>query len=156
MVARKHAALLVIALLGVAFDPGLLRGDEGARVEVEADRLRIDHRRHSARFEGNVRARYQGLVLTCKSMEVSYDEEGAVVALRASGQVVVKRGAARATAARARLDARQGLLVLEGGPVLVQGGHRLEGARIAVHLADGRLEVEQARGSFRVDLGGRQ
>jgi lipopolysaccharide export system protein LptA len=156
MADRKPLILLVIALVGIAIAPGLAGAGEGAKVEVQADRLRIDHRQLSARFEGNVRARYQDLALSCEQMEVSYDEGGAVVALRASGRVVVKRGAARATAARGRLDARQGLLVLEGGPVLVQGGHRLEGARIVVHLADGRLEVEQAKGSFQIDLGGRQ
>jgi lipopolysaccharide transport protein LptA len=156
MADHRFSALLALALLASSLAPGPVRGGEGPKVEVEADRLRIDHRQRRASFEGNVRARYRGLVLTCQQMEVSYDEGGAVVALRASGKVVVTRGEARATAARGRLDARQGLLVLEGGPVLVQGGHRLEGARIVVHLAGGQLEVERARGSFQIDLGGGQ
>lgn len=128
-------------------------GEQGRSVQVEADRLQIDHRQRSASFEGHVRARYGELVLGCDEMHVSYDDRGAVVALRATGSVTVRRGDARATATSGRLDARQGLLVLEGTPVLVRGPHRLEGERIAVHLASGRIEVERARGVFQLDLG---
>lgn len=123
-------------------------------VEVEADRLQIDHRRGTARFDGNVRATYGKLQLSCATMEVGYDDAGNVTALKATGDVVVLRGAARATAAVARLDARQGLLVLEGRPVVVQGANRLEGQRITVRLADGRLDVVGARGKFQLGPAG--
>jgi lipopolysaccharide transport protein LptA len=154
MPARRFAALLLVAAQALALVPLDARGGEAPTVEVEADRLRIDHHQRSAVFEGHVRARYGDLTLSCDAMSVSYDDEGAIVALRASGRVVVVRPGARATAATGRLDARQGLLVLEGGPVLVRGPHRLEGQRIAVHLSSGRLEVEKARGTFKLDLRG--
>jgi lipopolysaccharide transport protein LptA len=143
-----------VAALACAALPLVAAGDAGRSVEIESDRLQIDHRARSARFDGNVRARYGELVLLCDSMRVSYSEDGTVVALRAIGHVTVRKGEARATAASGRLDARQGLLVLEGSAVLVRGPHRLEGARIAVHLASGRLEVERARGVFQLDLAG--
>jgi lipopolysaccharide export system protein LptA len=66
----------------------------------------------------------------------------------------VVSGEAHATAAIGRLDARQGLLVLEGSPVLVRGPHRLEGRRITVHIDSGELDVERARGTFQLELGG--
>jgi lipopolysaccharide transport protein LptA len=146
-IAALFAALLSLPAVGSA--------DRQRTVEIESDRLQIDHRDRSAVFEGNVRARYGELLLSCDSMRVSYDEQGTVVALRAKGSVAVRRGDARATAASGRLDARQGLLVLEGSAVLVQGPHRLEGQRISVHLTSGKLEVERARGVFQLDLAGR-
>lgn len=123
------------------------------RVEVEADRLRIDHRARAASFEGSVSASYRDLTLTCELMRVTYDEAGDVSSLKASGDVNVTRGDARATAATARLDVRLGILVLEGKPVLVRQGSRLEGARITVSLATGEVEVERARGVFKLGVG---
>jgi len=142
-------AALVLGL-GLALASGI--AGAGQTVEVEADRLQIDNRLRTASFEGNVRATYGKLKLGCDAMSVGYDEDGNVKSLKATGNVVVRRGPARATAAVARLDARLGLLVLEGRPVLVQGTNRLEGKRITVRLADGKLEVVGARGEFR--LGG--
>lgn len=150
---RACSSAAAIALL-VAL-PCAVAGDGRRSVEIESDRLQIDHRDRSALFEGHVQARYGELLLTCDSMRVSYDEQGAVIALRAIGSVTVRRGDARATASSGRLDARQGLLVLEGSAVLIRGPHRLEGRRISVHLVSGKLEVERARGVFRLDLEGR-
>lgn len=156
MVDCRSALVATAATMMAALAPPASGGERGRSVQVEADRLQIDHRQRSATFEGNVRARYGELALGCDSMQVSYDDQGAVVALRATGGVTVRKGDARATANLGRLDARQGLLVLEGSPVLVRGPHRLEGARIAVHLASGRIEVERARGVFQLDLGSEQ
>jgi lipopolysaccharide transport protein LptA len=142
------------AAMALLLLPFLAGAGEPRSVEIEADRLQIDHRDRSARFDGHVTARYRELTLSCDSMRVSYDEHGSVIALRATGNVTVRKGDARATAAAGRLDARQGLLVLEGSAVLVRGPHRLEGARISVHLASGRLDVERARGVFQLDLAG--
>jgi len=145
---------LLVAAISLLLPCSAAAGGKGA-VEIEADRLQIDHRDRSAEFEGHVVARYGELTLRCDAMSVSYDDRGAVVALRATGSVTVTRGDARATAASGRLDARQGLLVLEGSAVLVRGPHRLEGKRISVHLTSGRLDVERARGVFQLDLAGR-
>jgi len=152
---RESRTIPVVAILSLLL-PLIAIAEPVRTVEVEADRLRVDHGDRSAVFDGNVRARYGELTLTCDSMRVTYDEQGEVIALRATGAVAVRRGDARATASSGRLDARRGLLVLEGSAVLVRGPHRLEGDRISVHLASGRLEVERAHGSFRLDLAGRQ
>jgi len=125
----------------------------GESVEVSADRMRIDARSGRASFEGNVRLALGDLVVECDSVEAGYDRAGALVSFEATGGVVVRKGAARATARSARLEARGRRLVLEGGPVLVQGEQRLEGERILVHLDTGRLEVERARGLFKLNIG---
>ncbi|MBW2277973.1 MAG: LptA/OstA family protein [Deltaproteobacteria bacterium] len=151
---RACETAFLVAALSLLLLPGSASGDKQRSVEIEADRLQIDHRDRSAKFEGNVVARYGELTLRCESMRVSYDDRGSVVALRATGSVTVSKGDTRATAATGRLDARQGLLVLEGSAVLVRGPHRLEGKRISVHLTSGRLDVERARGVFQLDLAG--
>ncbi len=127
---------------------------EGARsVEVESDNLQIDHRARTASFRGNVVARYGELTLKCETMSVTYDQEGSVNSLKASGKVSVRRGDVAATSATARLDARLGLLVLEGSPILQQGPHRLEGSRITVQLSTGKVDVVRARGVFKMGVG---
>jgi lipopolysaccharide export system protein LptA len=78
-----------------------------------------------------------------------------VTSLTAEGRVVVARDNTKATAGLARLDARQGLLVLEKSPVLVQESNRLEGERISIHIASGKIEVIGAKGSFDLKLEGR-
>jgi len=148
---RLVAALLAACLL---HPPAAASGSGRPTVEVESHSLRIDHDHGRALFEGDVRARYGDISLACSRLEVNYDRGGAVVSLLASGGVRVQRGAARASAATARLEARTGILVLEGGPLLRQGAHQLEGQRITVDLASGRIEVTSARGRFEVDLGG--
>ena len=122
-------------------------------VEVESDRLEIDHKARSARFEGNVLAKYGDIALRCDRMTATYSEAGAVISLLASGHVSVLRGDTRATAGKARLDARLGLLVLEGKPVVIRGSDRLEGKRISIHIQSGRLEVTRAKGVFKLGVG---
>lgn len=147
---RLAGLLVLAAALVVCLGPRTALTREGKRVEVEADRLSIDHRARTASFEGNVVAHYSDLILTCDTMHVTYDESGEIASLKASGKVAVTRADVSATAAAARLDARLGLLVLEGKPVLLKGNSRLEGKRITVSLATGKVEVTKARGVFRL------
>ena len=86
-------------------------------------------------------------------MVVSYAESGEVTALLAKGQVIVRSKEAVARAATARLDAVKGLLILEGKPSLIRGPNRLEGSRIEITLSSGRLDVVDARGTFKVGQG---
>ncbi|MCP4674453.1 MAG: hypothetical protein GY854_02835 [Deltaproteobacteria bacterium] len=138
------ALVLLTALPALAQNPGLVQGT----AEVQSDRLEVDHNLKKAHFEGNVKAAWGNLKLRCDKMEISYNDRGEVVSLRAVGSVAVARDDSRATAGSARLDARQNILILEGNPVLVQGPHRLKGSRVVVHLSSGRLEVTEATGTF--------
>lgn len=126
---------------------------DGASVEVRSEELRVDHRAGRAEFSGAVEASYGQLRLECERMVVTYGEGGEVRSLVAEGGVVVRRAGARATAARARLDAIKGLLVLEGDPHVVQGPHAVRGERVEVVLATGEMRVTRARGRFQLDLG---
>ncbi|MCP4196640.1 MAG: hypothetical protein GY762_05760 [Proteobacteria bacterium] len=121
--------------------------------EVRSQRLEVDHNRRRARFEGNVRAAYGDLSVRCDQMELTYNGKGEVVTLKAEGKVTVARGGAKATAKLATLDAKLGVLVLSGDPVLVQGENRLEGMRITIHLKGNRIDVSEARGTFKLGTG---
>ncbi len=135
--------------LGALFVLDAAAGSLQGEAEVRADRLSVDHENRRAEFTGHVHAVYGGLTLRCDRMTISYSEGCGVKALFAVGGVAVKRGDARATADTASLRAAAGVLVLEGNPVLIKGTHRLEGKRIKVFLKSGKLEVEEARGTFR-------
>ena len=127
---------------------------EQGEAEVTADKLRVDHKRRTAQFEGNVRATFKKLTLTCRKMSLHYDDAGEVKSLVASGSVTVIQADVRATASAVKLDSKSGRLVLTGDPVLTKGTHRLTGKRIEVDLASGRAEVQAARGRFRLSKGG--
>ncbi|MCP4600832.1 MAG: hypothetical protein GY847_09925 [Proteobacteria bacterium] len=144
------ALTFCIALPVLAESGGLGQGT----AEVQSDKLKVEHNLRRARFEGNVQAVWGGLNLKCDRMEISYDDKGEVISLKAEGRVTVTRDKATATASSARLDTRQSLLILEGKPVLVQGAHRLEGARIAIHLKSGQLDVIEAKGRFKLGKDG--
>jgi lipopolysaccharide export system protein LptA len=146
-----RAVLLGMALL-TSF--AVMAGEKGAardEAEVTASRLKVDHEKRRAEFEGNVKAVYGALTLRCDKMSLTYDEEGGVASLTASGKVVVTRGDTRATAKTATLETGTGLLILEGDPVLVRGDNRLEGKRIRVYLKSGQLDIEEARGTFHLN-----
>lgn len=93
-------ALLLVAVPLLGYGQGL---DTGT-AEVRSDRLEVNHGEKKARFEGNVRAKWGDLILTCQQMDVAYDDEGAIVSLRAQGKVRVNQGNALATSRTARLD----------------------------------------------------
>jgi lipopolysaccharide export system protein LptA len=97
-------------------------------------------------------ARYGELELTCDEMTATYDERGAIASLEAKGGVGVRRGDATAEAGSARLDVKRKILVLEGGPIVTRGPHRLSGKRVEIRLDTGAVEVLEARGTFAFPL----
>jgi lipopolysaccharide transport protein LptA len=148
------AISLLAAWVFLLLCPGAA-ADEPARkpaVHVSADQLTVDHGRKQALFKGRVAVKYGALELRCAELQVGYGEDGQVQSLRALGGVVVEKQGARAEAATARLDVSQGLLVLEGRPVLTRGPHRIQGQRIEVDLDAVEIRVLGARGRFQLAL----
>ena len=147
----KSIIVLVFCLLAAGLAEG--KGLDQGTAEVQSDRLEVDHEKRHARFEGNVRATHGDLRVRCDRMELTYSIKGEVVTLTADGNVVVTSYRTRAEAHRATLAAKQGVLVLEGNPILVQGENRLAGQRITVYLKDNRIDITQARGTFKLGDG---
>ena len=141
---------LAITVTGRANTP--VEVPDSATVDITSDRLSVDHDKKSARFEGNVRAVFGKIRVTCAVLSLSYNDSGRVAQLTARGRVTVVTEDARAVAGSARLNAARNLLILEDSPSIVRGPHRLAGSRIEVHLGTGKVEVRDARGVFQ--LGG--
>lgn len=144
----RNKRFTIIGVVGLALLVGVPLLATQTSVEVESDTLQINNAAKTAIFKGNVRAKYGSIRFRCAQMDVSYTEAGNLRTLVARGNVVVQKKGAHAKAAKARLDAVQGVLVLEGSPVLMQGKNRLEGESIRVHLASGKVDVVNAKGVF--------
>jgi lipopolysaccharide export system protein LptA len=121
--------------------------------EISADKLQVDHEKRSAVFEGNVRASFGTFHVSCVRMSLKYTDSGEVDTLKAEGSVKVTAKDATAESKSAELDSGRGVLILTGSPVITKGPHRLEGSRIEVTLATGRVDVMEARGTFRLRAG---
>ena len=122
-------------------------------VDISADQMEVIQGEKSATFKGHVRAAFGRLRLTCAKMVVRYNDKGEALSLSARGNVTAVTDDAEASAESARLNAEKGVLVLEGNPRVVKGPHSLKGSRIEVELKSGRVEVENAEGSFRLQPG---
>lgn len=116
--------------------------------QINADKLRVDHAKKEARFEGHVHAEIGVLDVICNTLNLVYDDEGNIIRLEAAGGVTVAHEGAKAVASHAALNAKAEILVLTGEVVLTRDGHRLQGKRIEIHLRTGRIDVAQARGTF--------
>ena len=125
----------------------------GETAEVTSDSLKVDSDSKRAHFEGHVNAAIGDLRVRCETLDVTYDDNGQVVSLSATGGVKVTHESTVATAARASLDAANGKLILTGAPRLTRGPHRLSGKQITVHLKSGQLDVIEAKGSFVIPTG---
>jgi lipopolysaccharide transport protein LptA len=122
----------------------------GRTVDIQADYLAVVHEKKTATFKGHVRAVFGRIRLTCAKMTVRYNDKGEAASLDARGNVTVLTEDAEASAGLARLDVDRGILVLEKNPVVAKGPHRLKGSRIEVQLKTGRVEVSDAKGTFRL------
>jgi len=123
---------------------------EGEELEVDADRLSLEGAGGTALLTGHVRLRRGALSLTCDRLTTRSDASGALVEARAEGSVRVERAGLVATAVAARLDLARGEVVLDGPVRIVRAEGTVEGARVVVALADGRVTVERARGRLRL------
>lgn len=129
-----------IAAFGAESLPGAAPGD----ATVESDVLRFEEDAKSARFQGNVKARRQGTVLTAPTLVAHYDEHGALTRVDATGGVHVRDRTRTATGARASWEAKSGLLVVTGKPIAKDGTQTLSGSRVLFRPGSELLEVEDA------------
>lgn len=125
----------------------------GNAVDITADHLEVQHGKHTAVFEGHVRAAFGKLRLTCASLSLQYNDKGEVDRLVARGKVTVHTDDTEATAGSARLDVKRDRLVLEDNPAITKGPHRLTGSRIEVQLSSGQVDVADAQGTFQLKAG---
>ena len=143
------AALLAAALLAV---PGAPRAERApAELEIDAERVELDRGSGRASFTGAVRLRHGELELRCDRLEAEVDGQGRLTAVVASGGVRLSAGnGVSATAGGVRYEPGSGRVVLTGSPSVRSASGTLTGRSVVIHLEDGRVAVEGARGVFRV------
>ncbi len=125
----------------------LLAGADTAPLDIRAERMELRQKEGVVRFEGQVVATQEDFTLRCAKLTARY-EKGAVVRLKASGGVEVHSDKLSAKAERVSWSKAAGTLVFEGAPSVTRGGDRLSGKRIVLHPEEGRVVVEQARGTL--------
>lgn len=142
---RYPLRLIIVVLLFLAVTAAAATTEQA---EVKADSLTIQSDTHTARFEGNVRANFDGLRFYCSRMIVAYDDTGQIVSFRASGKVTVLKGGAKAVAQYAVMNVAKGKIVLSGKPQLTRGGNTLSGNTIEVNMETGKIQITEAVGTF--------
>jgi lipopolysaccharide export system protein LptA len=134
------------ALLGAAPAP-LPR--EGAAIDVRADEVTLEPRRHVARFEGNVRLERGSAAVSCRRLVAETGEHGELRHARAEGDVRVETGNLTASAPVAELDLVAGLVSLSGGVTIERADARLESDSVDLRLDGGQVVLRRVRGTFR-------
>ena len=135
-------ALLTLPLLASASPPE-------QPLDVQADKLTLDHAEGVARFTGHVSARQGAFELTCAEIKARYGEDGRLGDIVAEGGVTVTGEGMKAQAERATYDDKRGVLVLTGQPRLDRAGAWITGEIIRYWPRGGRVEIERARGQMK-------
>ena len=120
---------------------------EDPPLDIVANTTAWDLAARTAAFRSNVVLTRGPLRLTTDALDLRLapGPEPTVTAALAEGSVVVTRGTQSATADRAELDAKAGLLLLTGSPLLQDGPHTLAGERIRFWLEEDRVECDTCR-----------
>ncbi len=145
-------ATLALPAAAAADDPGGAAGAsplETVRIDAKTMRVVADEQR--AIFRGAVTVRRGADRLTCQTLTVRYDTEGAVESFVAEGKVHMQRAERHLRAERAELDNRRNLLTLTGDPVMEEGPNVVHGEVIRYDLASGEVEVVQVRARVEID-----
>lgn len=180
MTARARG-MLVAALLGLSVAgafaqgggqgaPNALQGfavNRDQPVRIEAATLEVRDKSKVAKFLGNVKLTQGELTLTCRSLDVYYEDsqpgarpanpapapgQGGSQQIRrveALGGVKVTQKDQTATGDRGELDMRANTVTLAGNVVVTQGKNVIRGDRLVVDLTSGVSRVEGKKG---VDL----
>lgn len=128
------------------------KSEEGAIV-IRSDRLEIDEKAKTVKFEGHVNATNEHFVMQCERMLVHYvetpaekqkgEERTRIQMITATGQVKISRkNGGDATADKAIYYQGDERLVLTGKPTVKQGTDSVEGDQITLFLRENRSIVE--------------
>lgn len=130
----------------------LVSADAAPPLEVTAQRSTWDLREGELHLEGDVVAVRGAARLRCARADVSFDVDGAVTRIEASGGVIIEQGARTGRARTAVLEAGPGRVTLRGEASLAEPPHQLAGEPIVIYLDDERIECETCR--MRIDGAG--
>lgn len=125
--------------------------DRSAPVEVDASTLSVDQATGQAVFSGDVKVGQGNLRLAAQKIEVTYDKDGEITRLTASGGVTFATPSEEAESRNAVYDLTRGTLVLTGDVLVAQGATALSAERMEVNLTTGDATLS---GRVRTIFGG--
>ena len=108
---------------------------------ITADKLTADYKQHFALFEGNVVVTDPQMQLTSEKMNVTFDANSKIKAIRAEGKVNIRQTDKVAKADIATYDLDSGKIVLAGKPRVMRGKDVLEGEVITMFRNESRMLV---------------
>ena len=144
---RRVVMLLALWLPALAASP--TQAEEQA-VRISAGTLEADASSHRVSFKGEVSVEGKDLAIRCDRLLAEYGPQGELTRLRAEGNLKLVYRDLHASADAADVDLLRRVIVLSGRPSAEQGGARIEGERIELDLADGKMEVKGVHGVFRI------
>lgn len=118
---------------------------------IDADALVLESQKSTATWTGHVKAVREATVLTAPLLVATYDAQGSITHLAASGTVEVTEGDRWATGKNADYDVTKGILVVTGQPRARQGNNRMKGTKVIFFPGTDFIEVENAVTNIEVD-----
>ena len=142
----KRFSIICLLLLAmpparaVATDPKKADGEEEVTI-ITSDKLTADYKQHFALFDGNVVVTDPQMQLTSEKLNVIFDSNNKIKAIRADGQVVIRQTDKVAKSDVATYDLDSGKIVLSGKPRVMRGKDVLEGEVITMFRNESRILV---------------
>ena len=108
-------------------------------MSISSSSLQLQERQGDIRFEGNVEGRMSDIVLNCDLLTVRTDtaDPSKILSGKATGNIVLTKGADRVEATEADFDLEKGQVVLSGVPRLTREDTTIEAERIIYSIDDG-------------------
>ena len=113
-------------------------------VSISSSSLQLQEKQGDIRFEGNVEVRMSDIVLNCDLLTIRSDtaEPSKILSGKASGNVVLTKGADRVEATEADFDLEKGQVVLSGVPRLSREETIIEAEKIIYSIEEGTASFQ--------------
>ena len=121
-------------------------------VQIRSDKLKVQQKKRTAVFTGNVKTVQGELRIECRELTVRYAGEGSqagstgdVERMIFTGDVRIQQGDRRGHCERADYQRPAGRIVCTGKPWVIEGDNRIAGTRIIYLLDEDEVQVTQPR-----------
>lgn len=154
---RSFSRFAAAAVLAAAFlFSGVAMGANTVPTKISSDSMSYDMSGRNVSFSGNVYVERPDFTITSETLSVRFSpgkepaaaageaprlDPGRIERIIAQGNVVIKREGRIGRCSKATYLVSEGLLKLEGSPVLEDGKNRINGEIIKLYLKDNRSEI---------------
>jgi lipopolysaccharide transport protein LptA len=164
----SSAFLAILAISVFLTFPGLARpepalgaaegsGTSGQIIIHHSDSFVADYSKGTAVFSGSVEAEWDNITLSCKRLEVYYensagkkeveDLQASIKGMTATGDVIINRqtDGVTATAEKVEYFKTSETMVMTGNPVFKRGKSRIEGTILTIELINNTVSGEDIK-----------